>query len=155
MSVSINVQYIKQARARKISPAFSTVQLSTKKPLDNDFFDDEVSLFIEGPGHEDAAARIAALINEQVIRRDKPAEPLSTRCFTGDDGPTYEDEGGIPDPSAPPDGPTDQWEAGRLDAEQAGELKAALPIREAAEEAAYNAEDEAGKEEYRRQHAED
>lgn len=143
MAITVNMQRITRAVARKINDAFSTVDCLDSK---DDYSEaHEVSLFIEGPGHEDAAARIAALINEQVVRRDTPGffslKPGSLN-HVRDDGPVYSDDAdGIPDPEAPPEGP-DHWESKRLEVEEVAELQAAKPIREAAEEAAYNEENE-------------
>jgi FtsZ-interacting cell division protein YlmF len=75
MGISINIQRITRARARRISDYFSTVDLFHSKSDDDHsaYKDSELSIFLEGAGHEDCAARIVALINEQVIRRDRPA----------------------------------------------------------------------------------
>jgi hypothetical protein len=95
MGISINIQGITRARARKMpGHSFSTVQIITqnvKEPWDAD---SDVDIFLTGPGHEDCAARIAALINEQVIRRDKQPEPTQEELLAeaqGDEA-AYEQE---------------------------------------------------------------
>jgi hypothetical protein len=92
MGISINIQRIQRAKASTTKGwTFSTVRLITEKVEHMWDADTEVNLFFEGPGHEDTAARIAALINEQVIRRDtKPTEV--DRDIAAEDEAAYEQE---------------------------------------------------------------
>jgi hypothetical protein len=85
MGISINIQRIKRARARAIGK-FSTVDVFTDE---HEFH--ECAFYLEGPGHEDCAARITALINEQVIRRDtKPTDV--DRDIAAEDEAAFEQE---------------------------------------------------------------
>lgn len=167
--MALNVSLLKVKRADAVNYSHANFSTVTLRDVEDRWIDTYITIFLEGTGHEDAAARIAALINEQVVRRDQPdtimyaispADVVEVpapsfgfscpRCKQNYSTPALVNACPVcdwtphVDDGPTYDGPDDEHEALRMETEQNISLGQA---REAAEEErAYNEEDRLGKE---------